>query len=149
MLVLLTSLLLSCSDVTFNSINIIINNKPLVLELAVTRNQQHQGLMFRSSLPDNSGMLFAYDTDKIRSFWMKNTSIPLSLGYINAEGSLQEIYDMEPYSRTPVTSSMPVRYVMELNKGTFAYFGIKPGDKVFTSDMLVLITDTITNKEIK
>lgn len=100
------------------------------VELAVTPVQREYGLMYREALPLFSGMLFVFPSDQVLSFWMKNTSIPLSIAYIDAEGVIVSIRDLEPFSLTPVSSEVPVRYALEVNRGVFARLGIGPGQKV-------------------
>ena len=86
--------------------------------------------MGRESMDENHGMLFVYDRDSKKSFWMKNTKIPLSIAFIAADGTIREIYDMEPLSTRIVDSRYSVRYVLEVNQGAFERHGIKAGDKV-------------------
>lgn len=75
-------------------------------------------------------MLFVFDRDRRLSFWMKNTTIPLSLAYLSADGTVREIFDLAPESLRPVESSFAVRFALEVNRGAFARLGIKPGDKI-------------------
>ncbi len=107
-----------------------INQWKLTVEIADTRETQEKGLMGRDSMAEDHGMLFVYDRDARKSFWMKNTKIPLSLAYIAADGTIREIYDMEPLSTRIVDSKYSVRYVLEVNQGAFDRHGIKVGDKV-------------------
>lgn len=86
--------------------------------------------MGRENLDENRGMLFVYERDAKKSFWMKNTTIPLSIAYIAADGTIREIYDMEPLSTRTVDSRYSVRYALEVNQGAFERHGIKAGDKV-------------------
>lgn len=107
-----------------------INQWKLTVEIADTRETQEKGLMGRDSMAEDHGMLFVYDRDSRKSFWMKNTRIPLSLAYIATDGTIREIYDMEPLSTRIVDSKYSVRYVLEVNQGAFERHGIKVGDKV-------------------
>lgn len=100
------------------------------VEIADTPEKQAQGLMFREELGVNEGMLFVFDRDQRLSFWMKNTSLPLSLAYLASDGMIKEIYDLEPQSLRPVQSSFAVRYALEVNRGTFERLGLKVGDSV-------------------
>ena len=120
-----------CSSVTFDTIKIPVGEREFILELAITQEQQRQGLMKRNSMPENRGMLFVYDYDKKMSFWMKNTKIPLSIGYISADGILKEIYDMEPMDTKSIVSKYSVRYALELNRGAYKELGLSPGDRIF------------------
>jgi uncharacterized membrane protein (UPF0127 family) len=99
-------------------------------ELALSETEQTQGLMYRESLEDGRGMLFVFDRDKLASFWMKNTIVPLSIAYINSDGSILEIHDMRPGDLTPIRSSRSIRYALEVPQGWFGRAGIGPGDRV-------------------
>ncbi|MEX2496903.1 MAG: DUF192 domain-containing protein [Woeseia sp.] len=93
--------------------------------LALTPEQQRRGLMHVKRLPEFSGMLFVYRADDIRSMWMKNTYIPLDMLFIHSDGEVESIAAMtEPLSLQSVSSSEPVRYVLELNGGITARLGI-------------------------
>jgi uncharacterized membrane protein (UPF0127 family) len=101
---------------------------PILAEIARTDAQRERGLMWRRSLAEGEGMLFVFDRDRILSFWMKNTLIPLSIAYIAADGRILEIHDMEPRRLAPVQSARSARYALEVNRGWFARMGIKAGD---------------------
>jgi uncharacterized membrane protein (UPF0127 family) len=103
----------------------------LTVELALSEEEQSQGLMYRESLSDGQGMLFVFDRDKLASFWMKNTTVPLSIAYINSDGSILEIHDMRPGDLSPIRSSRSVRYALEVPQGWFTRAGIGPGDRAF------------------
>ncbi len=100
----------------------------LQVELASTNAERSQGLMFRATLPDDSGMLFIYPQQRILSFWMRNTSIPLSIAFINDEKRIIDIQDMQPFDETPHQSAAPATYALEVNQGWFAARGIGVGD---------------------
>ena len=100
------------------------------VELARTDTEQGIGLMYRTSLEDGKGMLFVNDHDRVMSFWMKNTLIPLSIAYISYDGTIIDIRDMYPNDTTSVHSSRSVRYALEVPQGWFDRVGIKAGDKV-------------------
>ncbi|MBN2511068.1 MAG: DUF192 domain-containing protein [Spirochaetales bacterium] len=124
-------LAVSCAGTSFKKAEVEIAGETFTLEIAYTQEQQQQGLMNRKRLGANEGMLFVYDYDKKMSFWMKNTSIPLSIAYITSEGVVKEIHDLEPYRLSPVNSRHSVRYALELNQGRFSQLGIRPGMKIF------------------
>jgi len=107
-----------------------INKWEITVEIADTQETQEKGLMWRERMDENHGMLFVYDRDSKKSFWMKNTKIPLSIAYIAADGTIREIYDMEPLSTRIVDSRYSVRYALEVNQGAFERHGIKTGDKI-------------------
>jgi len=100
------------------------------VELARTEAEQAKGLMFRTELEDGKGMLFVFDKDEVRSFWMKNTLIPLSIAYIAYDGTIIDIRDMHPHDTSSVHSSRSVRYALEVPQGWFGRVGVSAGDKV-------------------
>lgn len=107
-----------------------INNHHFIVEIADTHITRALGLMHRHYLEKNHGMLFVFSEEAPRSFYMKNTLIPLSIAYINQEGIILEIYDMQPHSLESITSQYPAMYALELNQGVFAQLNIKPGAKI-------------------
>lgn len=133
-IILIISLLLLASGCkgknSYETVTLRINQWEISAEIADTPEKQQLGLMHRKTLPENSGMIFVYSRDSRKSFWMKNTSIPLSIAYIAKDGTIKEIYDMEPFSKRTTDSKFSVRYALEVNKGAFEKHGIKPGDKV-------------------
>jgi uncharacterized membrane protein (UPF0127 family) len=101
---------------------------PLQLQLALTQGEQSKGLMHRDSMPEDHGMLFLFNQPEPRSFWMRNTRIPLDLGYFDASGRLLEIHALYPYDENGVPSrSQKVLIAVETNRGWFARNHIKPG----------------------
>lgn len=100
------------------------------VELAVTPEEQQQGLMFRRSLGPNDGMLFTYQTAQDVAFWMKNTFIPLDMIFIRADGRIARIAQATPHSLQPVPSLEPVVAVLEIRSGRSAELGIREGDLV-------------------
>lgn len=114
-----------------------INGHRFSVELAVTPAERARGLMFRESLPKNSGMLFVFETEQLLSFWMQNTSIPLSIAYIDESGIITDILDMEPYDLSSVSSSRPARYALEVNRGEFRQKGIRPGNRVIFPEEVI------------
>jgi len=103
----------------------------MIVEVADTEVLRSRGLMFRRSLASDSGMLFVFDDDAPRRFWMKNTYLPLSIAYVGSNGIIHEIYDMEPLDISKTyPSAMPARYAIEAHKGWFKRHGIVPGCRV-------------------
>jgi uncharacterized membrane protein (UPF0127 family) len=102
-------------------------------EIARTQDERSQGLMFRKKLPDGEGMIFVFEKDEVLSFWMKNTSIPLSIAYIASDGRIIEIKDMYPHDENPVMSSRSARYALEVPQGWFSRTGVHTGDIVKVS----------------
>jgi uncharacterized membrane protein (UPF0127 family) len=99
-------------------------------ELAVTPEQQATGMMFRTRMGTNEGMLFVNDDAGVRCFWMRNTLVPLSIAFIADDGTIVNTADMEPRSEKSHCSAQPVRFALEMNLGWFAKRGIKPGAKI-------------------
>ena len=99
-------------------------------EVAQTPDQRSTGLMFRSTMGTNEGMLFAFEESGQQCFWMKNTLIPLSVAFIADDGSIVNIDEMKPQTLDSHCSTQPVRFVLEMNEGWFAKRGIKAGSKV-------------------
>ena len=101
------------------------------VEVARTAEEQATGLMNRSSLAPDRGMVFPFEAPRDASFWMKNTLIPLDIIFVRADGSIANIAaNTVPLSLQPVLSDGPVSAVLEIAGGRSAELGIKPGDKV-------------------
>ena len=99
-------------------------------EIADDNAERERGLMERTELAKDAGMLFVFDREQRLSFWMRNTLIPLSIAYIDAEGRIIDIQDMEPLDETPHPSARPARYALEVNQGFFEERGVQVGDQV-------------------
>jgi uncharacterized membrane protein (UPF0127 family) len=101
------------------------------IEVAESNEDKALGLMFRTSLPENAGMLFPYDTPQELTMWMRNTYIPLDMVFIRADGVVHRIEAMtEPLSDKLIASQGPVTAVLELRGGAAHRLGLKPGDKI-------------------
>ena len=101
------------------------------VEVARTSEEQAMGLMYRTALAPDRGMIFPFDPPRPASFWMRNTLIPLDMIFVRADGSIANIAaNTVPYSEEPVPSDGPVAAVLEIAGGRAAELGIKPGDKV-------------------
>ncbi|MBA4115477.1 MAG: DUF192 domain-containing protein [Rubrobacter sp.] len=100
------------------------------VEIADERAEQQRGLMERTALAEDGGMLFVFERNEPRSFWMRNTLIPLSIAYIADGGRIVDIQDMQPLDETSHPSAEPARYALEVNQGFFAERGIGVGDEV-------------------
>src|SRR5437870_5270 len=127
---LLASSLAFAADVTFKTARIKVGGHPLKVEVADAEPQRMQGLMFRKKLGTNDGMLFVFDELGYHSMWMKNTLLPLSVAFVDEEGRVLNILDMEPLTLDSHAAAGPARYAIETNKGWFAQRKVKPGDKV-------------------
>jgi uncharacterized protein len=114
-------------------LTIVTQNGPrkFTVEIATTPAQLEQGLMFRRSLAPDAGMLFDFQTTMLATMWMKNTLIPLDMLFVDTTGHIVNIHERAvPASLATIAAAAPVRAVIELNGGTAARLGIKPGDRV-------------------
>ncbi len=102
----------------------------LQVEIADTSAERAVGLMHRTSLGDDSGMLFAFPSDTEATFYMKDTLVPLTVAFVKADGTIVHFEDMEPQTETRHHSSEPYRYAIEANLGWFAAHGVAVGGNV-------------------
>ena len=100
------------------------------VEVARTDEEQDRGLMFRTSLPADGGMIFPFQKPRIGSFWMKNTLIPLTAAFVADDGAIVNLADMKPLDESSHCSAKPVRYVLEMNQGWFEQRHLKVGAKL-------------------
>lgn len=100
------------------------------VELAVSDAEQQRGLMFRTAMGADEGMIFPYAPPQRVAFWMRNTVIPLDIIYIGADRRILNIAQAVPYDERPLPSAGAVSGVLELNAGRTAALGIAPGDRV-------------------
>lgn len=101
------------------------------IELAVTPEQQAQGLMFRQQMAPDAGMLFLYDRPQGIAMWMKNTLIPLDMFFIDSKGRITGIEERTvPFSTQTIESPGLASAVLELNAGTAERLGIRVGDRL-------------------
>lgn len=101
------------------------------VEVASTEAEQAKGLMFRTAMGADEGMIFPRKEARMAAFWMRNTVIPLDIIFIGPDRRILNIgAEAQPYDETPVPSSGPVIAVLELNGGRAAQLGLAPGDKV-------------------
>jgi len=102
------------------------------VEVADSDEERRIGLMYRTSLPENGGMLFDFsDEDRVQSMWMKNTLIPLDMAFIAKDGRIVRIEAMTtPRSLASISSGAPVAAVLEVAGGRFEALGVKAGDIV-------------------
>jgi uncharacterized membrane protein (UPF0127 family) len=96
-------------------------------EVAATDPQRAQGLMHREKMDTNTGMVFIFDGLNPQCMWMKNTLLPLSVAFLDAEGKIINIEDMEPHKLDSHCSKGPAKYALEMNQGWFKQRNIKPG----------------------
>ena len=103
---------------------------PFSIEVADTEASRERGLMFRTSLAPDAGMLFDYHQEQQASFWMQNTLIPLDMIFISADGIVKTIHvNARPMDTTSIPSEVPIRFVMEIPGGRSEEIGLKVGDR--------------------
>ncbi len=108
-----------------------INGVPLQVEIAQDEESAAQGLMHRDQLPENQGMLFVFPNQRILTFWMRNTFIPLDIAFIDESGTIVDIQRMAPLDETKdYISAAPALYALEVNAGWFEKQNIRVGSKV-------------------
>ena len=108
-----------------------IGGQTLQLELARTPKTRETGLMYRDSLPKGEGMIFVFENPQPQRFWMKNTRIPLDIGYFSADGRLKEVYRGRPFDLSGMPSrAKDLQFVVELYEGEFKRMGIALGSRL-------------------
>jgi uncharacterized membrane protein (UPF0127 family) len=100
------------------------------VELADTEPARELGLMFRASMPPDEGMLFDFQGDTTSGFWMENTILPLSIAFIDKDGIIIDIQDMQALNRNSINAPAPYRYALETNQGFFRARSIIVGNKM-------------------
>jgi uncharacterized membrane protein (UPF0127 family) len=98
--------------------------------VAATDADREQGLMYRTKLEANEGMLFVFNENAVHCFWMKNTRIPLSIAFLRSDGTITDIQEMQAETTSDHCPTNNGTYALEMNKGWFAAKGIKPGMKI-------------------
>ena len=107
-------------------------------EVAATQENRMIGLMQRRSMPANQGMLFVFTQSQRHCMWMKNTLLPLSVAFLDHEGRILNVEDMQPQTEDNHCAARPARFALEMNLGWFRQKGIRPGQKI---DGVVRLTD--------
>lgn len=100
------------------------------VETAANQSERAKGLMNRTSMPESRGMLFVYPAPAYFCMWMKNTNIPLSVAFIDAQGKVINVEDMAPHTETNHCTARNAMYALEANQGWFARHGVVPGSQV-------------------
>jgi len=118
------------ADNPLKVITLSVGKHPIRVEVVQKDEDRMKGLMFREKLGKNDGMLFIFDDPGYHSIWMKNTLIPLSVAFLDRDGVILNVEDMEPQTTDSHTAAGPATYAIETNKGWFAERKLKPGDKV-------------------
>jgi uncharacterized membrane protein (UPF0127 family) len=118
------------ADSAMQTLHLKVGTHALKVEVALTEAQRNQGLMFRKQLGRDDGMLFVFDDPGYYAMWMKNTLIPLSVAFLDANGVILNVLDMEPETLESHGAAGPAVYAIETNRGWFAEHKVKAGDKV-------------------
>jgi hypothetical protein len=106
------------------------NGHRILAELAATPAERDRGLMFRTALPTDGGMLFVYPNDARHCMWMRNTYVPLSVAFVDAQGRVVNTDEMAPQTDVSHCAASPVRYVLEMPAGWFARRGVGAGTRL-------------------
>lgn len=105
----------------------------ITAELALTPVQMMTGMMFRTNMLEQEGMLFAFGDVQARSFYMRNTKVPLTIAYLDPEGTILELHDLMPLDETPVFStSTRIQFALEMKQGWFSRHNVATGTVVAT-----------------
>ena len=109
---------------------LLVGDDTVRVEIADEAAERERGLMYRDSLPEDTGMLFVYPRERTLSFWMRNTRIPLDIAYIDQRGVIVDIQTMTPQSDRQYPSAAPAMYALELEAGWFEEHGVSVGDRI-------------------
>jgi uncharacterized protein len=108
-----------------------IDDRTVRMQVAALPAEVQRGLMFRKSLGADEGMLFVFTRPQPLGFYMRNTTVPLDIGYLDAKGELREIYPLHPLDERTVRSRAPdLQFALEVNQGWFKRNGVAPGAKL-------------------
>ena len=99
-------------------------------EVADSQQERSRGLMLRKSLQPNSGMLFVFEKAALHCFWMKNTLIPLTVAFLDDDGTIVTLTDMQPHDEASNCPAKAVRHALEMEQGWFKSKGIRVGDRI-------------------
>jgi len=127
--ILLTFLSVSASA-EIPTIHLKVSGYTLSAEVSYKKESRIRGLMYRSFMDKNSGMLFVFPEAVRHSVWMINTYIPLSIAFLDKNGIILNIIDMLPHTRTEHTAASEAKYALEMNLGWFSAKNIKAGKKI-------------------
>lgn len=105
-------------------------------ELAHTDQSRQRGLMHRKSMPEQRGMIFVFEHEAAHCMWMRNTFLPLSVAFLDAEGRVINIEDMVPQTEDSHCAQAPARFALEMNQGWFSARGIRAGARLRGIDRL-------------
>jgi uncharacterized membrane protein (UPF0127 family) len=118
------------ADAQMQRTNLEVGKHRIVVEVVADEQARNFGLMYRSHLPPDQGMIFVYPSPIRICMWMKNTLIPLSVAFLDEEGRILNIEDMTPQSEESHCAVKPARHALEMNQGWFVRHGVKAGDRI-------------------
>lgn len=108
-----------------------LGDQTVQLQIAATTSEMQTGLMRRTDLGPDQGMVFIYARPERMRFWMQNTPLPLDIGYFTSDGVLREVYPMYPYDETAISSKNPqIQFSVEMNQGWYQKHGVAPGARL-------------------
>ena len=125
----LLGLLLSLAGAN-TPLELVLGGTTVTAEVADEPSERQQGLMGRTVLPTNHGMLFVYPDEKVRKFWMKNTRLPLSIAFMDRLGRVVHLAELTPNDTRSVSSEVPAMYALEMRQGWFVAHGVSIGQPV-------------------
>jgi len=131
----------SCTGQPLETRTLHVGTAAFQTQIVATPETREHGLMGRTDLTDETAMLFVFPDEQVRVFWMKDTPTPLSIAYINKQGVVKEILDMEAFSLAPVPSKHAVIYALEVKQGAFGRRGVQVGDQIPAQDLKGLWAD--------
>jgi len=121
---------------------ILVGGHPVRMRLAVLEHERNRGLMHVPSMPEDEGMLFVFAAPQRMSFYMRNTLIPLDIGYFSGDGVLQEMHPMYPGIEDGVLSAdSTIQLALEMNQGWFARRGVRPGAVIDLAAVRAALTE--------
>lgn len=119
-----------------------IGDVPAHLQLAVYMTEMQRGLMGRTDLGADEGMIFIYGKPQQMSFWMRDTPTALDIGFFDSSGELREIFTMKPFDETTVSSySQQLRFAVEMKAGWYAQHNLRPGAKLDTGALAAALKE--------
>lgn len=118
------------SNMNLPRVQLLAGEHELFAHVARTDEERAQGLMFRREMPEDEGMLFMCEQRAVQKFWMKDTPLPLSIAFLDEDGTIVKIDDLQPESLEGCSSERPVRWVLEVNQGWFDERGVTAGQRL-------------------
>jgi uncharacterized membrane protein (UPF0127 family) len=110
-----------------------VGSEVIAAELALTEAEVRTGMMFRTSMQENEGMLFVFAYPHRTAFYMKNTTVPLTAAYIDPDGTILQLVDLHPKVETPVEASFDnIQFVLEMNRDWFKRHNVATGSVIST-----------------